>query len=282
MMTTTFILFYAATAAYVAGAVAVLVYLTRGGRPLLKAAGLCGGLGAAGYLAALVLRGVHWGQFPLTTMTDGLSLFAVSATVLMLAFTWRDRVPELLCFLIPPLAIICLMMSMAAPRALATPPEPLLTLPLALHAGSAFLAYTLFFLASMASAAYLFQAQRLKAHKTHGLFRRLPSLEQLDRSLYRLTAWGCVLFVLSLALGLLWAWLDSHLLGPHWWLSPKVGLAVAAAVFFIGVYWRRRFRGLRGPRLAYLILGGFSSIFLLYIVLALAEWRTLNFWGAAG
>ena len=282
MTTTIYIVFFTGTAAYLAAALAVVVYMTRGGNRWLLLAGGCCLAGAAGYLAALIVRGMHWGQLPLTSMTDGLSLFAIAATLFTLAVAWRDRVPELLCFFVPPLALVCLVMSFAAPRALATPPEPLLTVPLALHAGSAFLAYTLFFLASMASAAYLFQAQRLKHHKTGRLFHRLPALEKLDRSLYRFTAYGCALFLLSLALGLLWAWLDNELLGPQWWLSPKVALAWVAAAFFVGVVLARRYRGLRGPRLAYLILGGFSSLFLLYLVLAIARWRTLNFWGAGG
>ena len=281
MSTATNTTFFAGTACYLVAAALVLAYLYHDSRRWLPVATAVLVVGALGYGTALALRAAQWGRLPLTTMTDGIALFAIFATLVMLLFVWRYAVFALLCFFVPPLAMVCAITSFVAARDLSTPPQALPTLPLALHAGSAFLAYTLFFLASITSAAYLFQVRRLKQHPTGRLFRRLPSLEQLDQSLYRLIVWGCVLYVVALSLGVVWAGLESDLLAATWWTSPKVVLAWITALFFLLVFLLRRFRGFRGPKLAYVILAGFTCVLLLYLLLGVAEVRTFNFWEAA-
>ncbi|HUW61078.1 MAG TPA: cytochrome c biogenesis protein CcsA [Candidatus Bathyarchaeia archaeon] len=274
------VLFYTGTACFVATGMMALRHLYSrdanglvcGPRILLS--------GAAMLAAALILRGIAWRMVPLTTAVDAISLFAVLTAVIMVYILRKENAPALLCFYAPPLAAACLANAAMAHDALHSAPRELRGLPLTLHVGLVFLAYALFFLASMTSAAYLFQANRLKRCQTTGLFQRLPSLEQLDRTLWRLVVYGYPMFVATLALGFVWAWLDNQLLEAKWWLSPKVILSCVMAVFYGILFHLRRQGGLRGPKLSYLMLVGFIVLLLAYFALDFMHLRDYNFWEA--
>lgn len=263
-----------------AAALAAVLFAAGGPRRLID---VCGGALAAGAGAYIVAQGARWaalGAFPLTTLADGLLAFIVISAAIAVPFVYRHRIEGLFCFVAPALAVLSVVASGAALYGASETPSRLLTVPLALHAGTAFLAYALFFQATVMGAAYLLIASRLKRQAPKGrLLQRMPSLEQLDHALYRLLGWGTAAFLLAMAAGGIWVIAQRELLGPNWWLAPKVLLAWAAEIFFVALYALRTFSGLRGPKLAGLVVGGFSSILLLYIVLSAAQLRTYQFWG---
>ena len=274
------VFFYTGTACFVAvGIMAVRHLYGRDGNSLMYGPGIL--LAGAGMLAAtLILRAITWGMVPLTTAVDAISLFALLTAAVMVYILRKESAPALLCFYAPPLAAACLVNAAVAHEALHTAPRELRGLPLALHVGLVFLAYALFFLASLTRGAYLFQANRLKRRKITGLFQRLPSLEQLDRTLWRLVVYGYPIFVATLALGFVWAWLDNQLLEAKWWLSPKVVLSCVMVVFYGVLFHLRRQGGLRGPKLSYLMLVGFIVLLLAYFALDFMHLRDYNFWEA--
>lgn len=263
-----------------AAAIAAVLFAAGGPRRLID---VCGGALAAGAGAYIVAQGARWAAleaFPLTTLADGLVAFIVISAAIAVPFLYRHRITGLFCFVAPALAALSVVASGAAVYGASQTPGRLLTVPLALHAGTAFLAYALFFLATVMGAAYLLIASRLKRQAPKGrLLQRMPSLEQLDHALYWLLGWGTAAFLLAMAAGGIWVIAQRELLGPNWWLAPKVLLAWAAEIFFVALYALRTFSGLRGPKLAGLVVGGFSSILLLYIVLSAAQLRTYQFWG---
>ena len=274
------IAFYAGTALYLAAAAVSLRYLATGTGPLLRVAERLLLFGAACLIAVLALRWSIWGRLPLTTMSDALNLFAVLSTVLVVAMAKKEDTAALLSFVAPPLALICLVNAATGYIRLHAEPRHLRSLPLALHVGTAFLAYAYFFVASTVSAAYLWQATRLKRHRTRGLVRRLPSLEHLDATLYRLVAHGYPLFGATLVLGALWAAAENTLLTPQWWLAPKVLVATAMLVFYGITFHLRRAGQLRGPKLARLVFTGFCVLLAAYLGLTFLHLRTYHFWGA--
>ncbi len=264
-----------------AAAIVAMLFAAGGPRRLID---VCGGALAAGAGGYIVAQGARWAAleaFPLTTLADGLVAFIVISAAIAVPFLYRHRIAGLFCFVAPVLAVLSVVASGAALYgASSQAPGRLLTVPLALHAGTAFLAYALFFLATVMGAAYLLMASRLKRQAPKGrLLQRMPSLEQLDYALYRLLGLGTAAFLLAMAAGGIWVIAQRELLGPNWWLAPKVLLAWAAEIFFVALYGLRTFSGLRGPKLAGLVVGGFSSILLLYIVLSAAQLRTYQFWG---
>jgi len=271
--------FYVSVALYVAAVCAALLHLPEAnlGRLRLSAQLLCAGVLCQ--VLMLGMRGYAWGRLPLTTMTDSLNLLVMFSALVALFVAYRHRVPALLTFYLPPLAAISLVNAVASFGDVNAEPRVFESLPLAVHVGMAFLAYALFLTAATTGAAYLFLSAHLKKHHTTLLTKRLPSLEELDATLVRLVSYGYPLFILTLIQGAAWAWQDRELLGPYWWLSPKVVLSFVMALFYAIAFHARHAKRLHGPRLAQLVSFGFALLIALYIGLSLLNLRGYRFWG---
>lgn len=272
--------FYLAIAAYGAAAL-VSVRYARGADPhLLVYAKRLAALANTLLLAVFLLRWAHWGLLPLTGVGDSLNLLLILCTGIILIVQRDETMRPLMCFYFPALAIIALINGIAGPRYLSEAPRALDGIPLIIHMGMVFLAFALFFVASLTSMGYVFKAQRLKRHNTAGFFQRLPSLEQLDRSLFRLISIGYPLFVLTFLYALYWAWDSREGLDPHWYISPKIAFAIAMAVLYGASFHVRRFGLLRGPKLAYLIFYGFTFLLVVYLALNYTDLFAASFSGA--
>lgn len=238
--------------------------------------------------AALLLAGylgVRWlatGSPPLTGPSESLAFFVTVATVIVLAVTRPEPMRAVVGFYLPPLAVIallsCISFMTRSADARAATLEKLQDAPLLMHVGLVYIAYALFFVASLTSVAYVFQAQHLKRRRNSPLFQKLPSLERLDRTLFRLIGAGYPLFLVTLALGLFWALRTPDLLAERWWLSPKILLAVVMAAFYALTFHGRRMGLLRGQKLAYVVFIGFSLLLGVSIVLGLLHLTSYNFW----
>ena len=235
-------------------------------------------LGGVIFLVVFFLRWAQWQLVPMTTLPDSLLLLVMMCTFVMLWLTRGRKIQALLCFYLPPLAAMTLLAPFVAYHNYDLAPRELSSVPLMLHVGLAFLAYALFLLAAMTSIAYLYQARRLKRHNTTGLFHRLPSLEQLDDTLIHLIKLGYPLFLVTLVLGGIWSFVARDLLGPNWWLSPKVLLSLFMAVLYMVTFHLRRAGKLHGERLAWVMAVSFLSLLAIYILLAMLELREINFW----
>ncbi len=285
MLMATYILFWLGVTSQLTAAGAALIYLAGPNHVrLLRFALLFATEAVVALTAAFVLRFVQWGTLPLTTGADSIVLFNVLTTVTAIVVSRQDRFRALMSFYLPPIALLALVSVLLVVRGdFATAPKTMevsQTL-LFFHVGLAFQAYALFFIASLTSAAYIFQTRRLKARKTTGLFQKLPSLEDLDRTLHVLVLVGYPMFVVTLIVGLLWARFASDNLSPTWWYSPKIALSFVMVVFYAASYHSRTRGLLRGPKLAYFVLIGFASLLGVYILLELLQLTNYNFWGAA-
>jgi len=271
--------FYAGILFYVGAALMALRHLRSANGEALDLGLRLSTAGAACLAVTFVCRWAVFHRPPMTTMTDSLNLLILFATLVMLWVLRKAAVRALMCFYVPPLTLLCLINAGVAHRYLHQAPRPLPSAPLMVHVGLVFLSYAMFFLASMTSGAYIFQTRHLKRHHTSGLFHRLPSLEELDRTLSGLVSLGYPFFVVTLILGMLWAWFERDLLGTHWWLAPKVLSSPLMVAFYALAFHARRSGRLRGPKLAYFVFIGFSSLLLMYVALTLMNLRAYNFWG---
>ncbi len=273
--------FYLGTGLYMIAAALPLAYLRQGKKIQLVATTrltICAVLCLAG---TLILRWVAFSRVPLTTVTDSLNLLIVLASCVVLMVVSKTRLGALCSFYLPPLAIMALLNALVAHNYLLEEPKDLRSHALAAHVGLAFLAYALFYVASMTSLMYVVQAHNLKRHSTGGLFHKLPSLEQLDKTLFRMVSIGYPVFAVTVIVGLIWVRLDHELLGPYWWAAPKILISwIIFALFFASFHGRRRGL-LRGTKLAYMVFLGFALILVVSIVLGLAGATTYNFWRSA-
>jgi len=243
--------------------------------------------GSVASLAVLVImmavRTAQWGQVPFTTVADSLTLFVtcgLAILVVQLAAAPPHR--ALLCFYLPPLALIGALSTFRAHPTFSEAPKPLSDTLLTVHVGLVFLAFALFFLAGLNSVAYAFQAQRLKHRKTTGLFQKLPSLEALDTYLFQLIRIGYLTFAVTLVVGGFWVWYEGNQLSGTWWLSPKIVMATAMLFFYAFSYHARAAGRLRGPKLAHLVCYGTGALIGLYLFLAMFDVLNYNFYGDAG
>jgi len=280
----TYGLFFLGIAFHIAGAGAALRYL--GGKEnfgWLRAAERMTSLSAGLLLLALLLRFATWGIAPLSTGADVLCIFILMVLVISSVVALREERRALLLFYLPPLAGIGLICAFLALKDFREPPLDTIfsQLFLVVHVLLAFLAYALFFVASLTSVAYAFQARHLKKRATTGLFQKLPSLENLDRTLFRLITAGYPLFVLTLVLGLVYAWRDPSPLSPTWWWSPKILLSIAMVLFYAVSFHGRALGLLRGPKLAHFVFIGFTLLLTVYLVLVILRVMNYNFYGTA-
>lgn len=274
--------FYVAVGAYVAAAVFGLLY-GREGDPRFETAGSRLAWAGMVFLAGVfIARWWNFGLVPFTGLGDSLNLFLILTTLIMQAVRRDNAMKPLMAVYLPSLGLLAVICAGAAPEALREAPRPLLGVPLTLHVGMVFLAFALFFVASLTSIVYALKAQHLKARRTTGYFHRAPSLEQLDRTLYRLISVGYPVFVVTLGLGYIWAWAQRDLLGPYWFVSSKVVFALVMVAFYAVCFHVRQFGRLRGPKLAYLVFFGFTFLLAAYLAMGLLHASSYSFWEVAG
>ncbi len=271
--------FYVATAAYIAAACLALLYLREPDSVVLDRAKRTAAVGNV--LLALVfgMRWAQWGLLPLTGFTDSLNLFLILCTGIVLTVQRENAMKPLLVYYLPALSLLAILSACVAHKHLGESPKALNSAFLTFHVGLVFFAFALFFVASLTSMGYMSKASHLKRHNISGFYRQLPSLEQLDRTLYRLISVGYPMFVVTLILGFVWAYFDRELLGPAWFVSPKILISLVIVVLYAVSFHTRRFGLLRGPKLAYLVFFGFTGILIAYLGLNLFDAAKGSFWG---
>jgi len=280
MTIVTLVVLIAGALAYLSATVGAVLFLSREEAAFLNVARRLALMGMCLFLAVFVLRWAAWGNLPMTTVADALVVFVVLATVVMYVSA-RGETRALSSFYLPPILVLALLCVLAALRTFSEAPRALRGMFLAGHVSLAFLAYAFFLGASVTSVAYMFQARHLKNHHTRGLFHALPSLERLDKSLYLLIRHGYIVFAVTLIVGGIWARVDAGLLGPQWYLAPKILQAVAMVAFYAFVFHARQIGLLRGRKLAFAVLIGFSVMLGIYLVRALLGVSYYHFWGSA-
>jgi len=275
------VLFFAGLAVYLAAGGVAVAYLRAGSARTLDILSGLLGTGCGLLLLLFVARWKMFGLLPLTTMGDSLNLFVILGTAIALYISLSNNVRPLLSFYGPALAALYFYNAVNGHTFLHDQPKELNGVFLAIHVGLAFLAYSLFFVASLTSLAYVFQARNLKQLHTTRLFHKLPSLEQLDSSLFKLIAYGYAFFAISFVLGFIWAYFDSGELGARWWLSAKIVRAFFMVILYSVAFHTRRQGRLRGQKLAYLVFVGFGLLLASYMLLGVVQLQDFNFWSRA-
>jgi len=285
MTSLVYITYFLGNLLLIGSAAAALGYLRvdHGNNQWLNVAHRVAGAAAVLLLSMIAIRTLQWHLVPFTTAADSLCLLTFFCLIIILVQLGTDPSHRaLLCFYLPPLALIGGLSLFVAMPTLSTAPRPLSGALLTAHVGLVFLAFALFFVSGLNSVAYAFQAQRLKHRLTTGLFQKLPSLESLDRDLFRLITIGYPTFVLTLVVGGFWVWYEGENLSPTWWFSPKIFMAFAMLGFYAFTFHARAGGRLRGPKLAHIVCYGTGMLIGLYLVLATLDVLNHNFYGDAG
>jgi cytochrome c-type biogenesis protein CcsB len=138
---------------------------------------------------------------------------------------------------------------------------------LLLHVTVALAAYGTFAVAFAAGVMYLLQERQLQGKVWGLIYRRLPSLEELDRLCYRCVSAGFPLLTAAILSGAVGA---RHVWGQYWnWHEPKEVWALVTWAIY-GAYLAIRSRvGWGGRRAAYLAVTGFATTLYNFLVVSL-------------
>jgi ABC-type transport system involved in cytochrome c biogenesis permease subunit len=127
------------------------------------------------------------------------------------------------------------------------------------HTSLLFLAYACFILSFVISLMYLLQYREITRHRIGPLFKRLPSLDEMDQSIMRLDALGLGLLVFGLVTGFLWL---EMAVGTPIRLTVKIALAGSTAMLYLSEHLLRIGKGWNGQRAAIISIIGFAAVLL--------------------
>lgn len=133
---------------------------------------------------------------------------------------------------------------------------------LALHVVLTLVSYGAFALAFISGIAYLVQDRQIKSHHPGKLFRKMPSLEILDKANTRSLFFGFMLLTLGLLAGFIWA----HAVGRTFWIEdPKVAWASFIWVLYAFLLSMRVTARMRGRKVALISVFGFALVLISFI-----------------
>lgn len=273
--------FYSSIVAYLAAAALALRFVRAGDPALLIRSKHAAALGNTLLLVVFVYRWVHYGRLPLTGLGDPLNLFLVMCAGIILIVQRDEHMRPVMTYYMPALAILAVVSGVFSPPYLAESPKELNSFLLSIHVVLVFFAFALFFVASLTSMAYVSKAQSLKRRTAGGLSARLPSLEQIDKTLFRLIGVGYPAFAVTLVLGFSWAFMQREEATGFWFASPRIILALVMVVFYASSFHIRRMGLLRGPKLAYLVFFVSTALFVSYLGIELMQMGGYNFGGSS-
>ena len=194
-------------------------------------------------------------------MTNG-NVFAVLALVLGATFIvvrarWPVRVAGAL---VTPVAALLLGAWMVTIGEVVGGRAP--SLIITIHVGLAIIGIATFVVASILSVLYLVQERQLRRREFGRLFQRLPSLDVLDESGFRVVSAGFVIYSVAVVLGVATSLRTGHGIDVRSWLG------IGALVVFGFVVGMRVTAGWRGVQAARLTIAGCATILLVLALYA--------------
>jgi len=221
-------------------------------------------LTAAGFLTQslfLVVRGVMAGHHPISNLLESLNFFAWAIVLSYFLLQYRFRI-KVLGALVLPIAVAMMAFSLPLDKEI----EPLIPALqsnwLGIHTTLAFIGNAFFVIAFTGSVFYLVQERQLKSKHTGSLFHRLPSLDVLDRLLYRSLTIGFILMTFGIITGAVWA---ASAWGSYWSWDPKETWSLITWFIYAALVHARMTIGWRGRKAAYLCIVGFAAILFTFL-----------------
>ncbi len=216
------------------------------------------------HLGVLILQGIGLGRLPMGTPLEFLSATAVSMMATYLVIERRIKV-KATGVMITGMVFLLQFVSSAFTET-NTQASPLLKDPgFAGHAVLVMLSYTALCLSFLFAVLYLVQARQLDRRQFGLLFRRLPSLEVLERMSVGAVKIGVPLMFLALSLGHLWMYdladrLPSRMASKLTPWDPKIMVSWVIFLGYLIGLAGYRFLGWRGRRMNLLAVVAFIAI----------------------
>jgi cytochrome c-type biogenesis protein CcsB len=243
--------------------------------PLIRAAVGLTFLGVAVHLTGVIIRGIAVGRVPWGDMYEFVTALTCVTVLFFIAVMIRYRAWHLGLFVMGAVVVALGL----AQTVIYTPAGPLVpalkSYWLAIHVAAMTLSTGIFFVAAVLGVVYLFaeryarQAAAGRQPTDHGIFRRLPGPEALDRLTYRTVVFGFPIWTFGVIAGAIWA---DQAWGRYWGWDPVETWAFITWVIYACYLHARATAGWRGKRAAWIQIIGFGC--LLFNVLAVQTFLT--------
>ncbi len=135
---------------------------------------------------------------------------------------------------------------------------------LLLHIPLLVVSYLLLLAATIAGLVFIVQERRIKKHEALAVTSRLPSLDAMERFIYRMILVSFPLLTLGILLGGHWALLTR---GRYWGWDPTETFSFVTWSIYAIYLALRWSRGWRGRRSTYLAMAGFGIILVTLVAL---------------
>jgi HemX protein len=222
----------------------------------------------------LVFYMVDTGRFPVLTLFEGLYFYAWVLVTLSLAINKLLKV-DFIVFFTNILGFIIMAIHTFAPVQYDSNvmSEQLVSELLLIHITMAILSYGAFSISFVFSLLYLIQYDLLKRKKWGKLLWRISDLSRLDYWSYILNVIGVPMLLLSLILGLQWAWIKVPDLA--WYDAKLLGSFIVLAVYSIYLYLRVG-KEMYGKALALLNIASFLIVLINFFLSG--KLSSFHFW----
>lgn len=227
----------------------------------------------------LVYRWLEVGEGwnPLSAHVDGLLLIASLLAVVGLYIQSRPRLGGLAVFILPMLTLIlawaiCASAWTYRPFSI----DSLSPVWMAVHLAGVYLGTLGCAIAAGAGLMYLVVERQLKTKRNPRGLLGMASLESLERVITQTATLGFALLTIGLVSGVVILRHEADVLGPGWWYSPKVLAAFAAWLVYAVVMNVRYATAFRGRRAAWLAIGGFVLLLVVYGLVTSGPATTTN------
>jgi HemX protein len=219
---------------------------------------------------------VKTGRFPVLTIFEGLYFYAWLLVTLSVVINHLLRV-DFIVFFTNILGFIVMVIHTFAPMQYHSHimGKQLVSELLLIHITMAILSYAAFSLSFVFSLLYLLQYDLLKRKKWGKRLLRLADLEKLERLSYILAVVGVPMLILSLILGLQWAFLK--LPGMPWYDIKIIGSFLLLTAYSIYLYLRIG-RNIAGKSLALWNVGSFLIVLINFFLFG--RLSSFHFWYA--
>jgi HemX protein len=222
----------------------------------------------------LFLYMLKTGRFPVLTIFEGLYFYAWVLITLSLVINRFLKV-DFIVFFTNVIGFIILAIHTFAPVQYESHvmAQKMISELLLIHITVALLSYGAFSLSFVFSLLYLIQYDLLKRKKWGSRLLRLADLSKLDKMSYVLNVIGVPMLMISLILGLQWAFIKIP--DMTWYDSKVIGSFVVLSVYSIYLYMKVG-RGLTGKNLALWNVGSFLIVLINFFLFG--KLSSFHFW----
>ena len=210
------------------------------------------------HTAALVIRGIATGRWPMANQYEFATSFAWALCLVSLIFMIRYRFAVLGAFSSP---VLLLMIGYAAmqSREVKELMPSLRSNWLVFHVSTVIIAYGAFAVAFVLALVYLFRHRM----KENGFWdQHTPKQEKLDMISYRCVSLGLLFLTFTILTGAIWA---EQAWGSYWSWDPKETWSLVTWIIYAVYLHLRLLRGWKGKPAAWFAVIGFVCVIFTYI-----------------